>query len=428
MVVSTVRRRLLAAAAASAALPSIGRAQAARPIRIGEINSYSTIPQFLVPYRKGWELAVEEVNAAGGPLGRRVEVIARDDAGKPDDAVRHATELVSGEKVDLLAGTFLSNVGLAVSDFALRNRRVFLASEPLTDALVWEKGNRYTFRLRASTHMQSAMLVEEAAKLPARRWVTIAPNYEYGQSAVASFKALLKRARPDVEFVAEQWPALGKMEAGSTVQAVLAARPDAVFNVTFGADLARLVREGNLRGLFPRVPTVSLLSGEPEYLDVLKDETPKGWIVTGYPWDQIATPEHAKFFNAYYKRYDDYPRLGSVVGYAAMQAIFAAIAQSEVDRHRAPDRRAARPAVFHAVRRGDDAGARPPVDDGRLRRPARRARGQGHDGRLALRRRREVPAGRRRGAPAPAGGGNEVGCGARHAAFRSAQPRRRIPT
>jgi branched-chain amino acid transport system substrate-binding protein len=325
MVDSVARRRLLAAAAAAAVAPPIGLAQAPRPIRIGEINSYSTIPQFLVPYRKGWELAVEEVNAAGGLLGRRVEVIARDDAGKPDDAVRHATELVASERVDLLAGTFLSNVGLAVADHALRNKVLFVASEPLTDALVWEKGNRYTFRLRASTYMQSAMLVEEARKLSARRWVTIAPNYEYGQSAVASFKALLKSARPDVEFVAEQWPAQGKLEAGSTVQAVLAARPEAVFNVTFGADLARLVREGNLRGLFPRVPTVSLLSGEPEYLDVLKDETPKGWIVTGYPWDQIATPEHAKFFNAYYKRYNDYPRLGSVVGYTAMQAIFAGI-------------------------------------------------------------------------------------------------------
>jgi branched-chain amino acid transport system substrate-binding protein len=326
---STARRRLLAAAAATAAMPAIGRAQGARPIRIGEINSYSTIPQFLVPYRKGWELAVEEVNAAGGLLGRRVEVIARDDAGRPDDAVRHATELAASEKVDLLAGTFLSNVGLAVADHALRNRVLFVASEPLTDALVWEKGNRYTFRLRASTFMQSAMLVEEARKLPAKRWVTIAPNYEYGQSAVASFKALLKSARPDVEFVAEQWPAQGKLEAGSTVQAVLAARPEAVFNVTFGADLARLVREGNLRGLFPRVPTVSLLSGEPEYLDVLKDETPRGWIVTGYPWDQIATPEHARFLAAYQKRHDDYPRLGSVVGYAAMQAIFAAIARAQ---------------------------------------------------------------------------------------------------
>ncbi len=329
---TSVTRRAILTAAASALAATSARAQSARgagTIRIGEINSYSAIPQFLIPYRKAWELAVEEVNAAGGALGRKVEVIARDDAGKPDDAIRHATELVSSEKVDLLAGTFLSNVGLAVSDFALRNRRLFVASEPLTDALVWEKGNRYTFRLRSSTYMQSAMLVEEAIKLPAKRWVTIAPNYEYGQSAVASFKALLKAKRPDIEFVAEQWPAQGKLEAGSTVQAVLAARPEAVFNVTFGPDLTRLVREGNLRGLFPRVPTVSLLSGEPEYLDALKDETPKGWIVTGYPWDQIATPEHAKFFNAYYARHKETPKLGSVVGYAAMQAIFAAIRKAK---------------------------------------------------------------------------------------------------
>ncbi len=324
---TSVHRRALLAAAASSLLTSSARAQGVKkpPIRIGEINSYSAIPQFLVPYRKAWELAVEEINAAGGLLGRKIEVITRDDAGKPDDAVRHATELLSSEKVDLLAGTFLSNVGLAVSDFAARNRRLFVASEPLTDALVWEKGNRYTFRLRPSTYMQSAMLVEEAVKLPAKRWVTIAPNYEYGQSAVASFKALLKARRPDVEFVAEQWPAQGKLEAGSTVQAMLAARPEAIFNVTFGADLTRLVREGNLRGLFPRVPVVSLLSGEPEYLEPLKDETPVGWIVTGYPWDQIATPEHAKFFAAYYGRYKDSPKVGSVVGYSMMQAIFEAI-------------------------------------------------------------------------------------------------------
>ena len=331
MPLSVHRRRLVIAGSAAIAAPAVIAQSKSntKPIRIGEINSYSTIPQFLVPYRKAWELAVEEINAAGGLLGRNLEVIARDDAGKPDDAIRHATELVSSERVDLLAGTFLSNIGLAVADFALRNKTLFVASEPLTDALVWDKGNRYTFRLRPSTYMQSAMLVDEAVKIPARRWVTIAPNYEYGQSAVASFKALLKARKPDVEFVAEQWPGLNKLEAGSTVQAVLAARPEAVFNVTFGADLARLVREGNQRGLFPKTPTFSLLSGEPEYLDVLKDETPPGWIVTGYPWDQIATPEHAKFFTAYYRRYNDTPRLGSVVGYATMQAIFAAIAKAK---------------------------------------------------------------------------------------------------
>ena len=295
------------------------------PIRIGEINSYSAMPQFTQPYKQGWQLAVEEINASGGLLGRKVEVIARDDAGKPEDALRHAIELTSQEKVDVLAGGFLSNVGLALADHALKNKRLFVASEPLTDAIVWEKGNRYTFRLRPSTYMQAAMLVEEAAKLPAKRWATIAPNYEYGQSAVASFKELLKAKRPDVEFVSEQWPQQGKIDAGSTLTATMASKPDAIFNVTFGADLARLVREGNQRNVFPKTPVVSLLSGEPEYLEVLKDETPKGWIVTGYPWDQLDNKEHASFAANYYQKFNENPKVGSVVGYATMQAIFAAI-------------------------------------------------------------------------------------------------------
>ena len=295
------------------------------PIKIGEINSYSAIPQFTQPYKQGWQLAVEEVNAAGGLLGRKVEVIARDDAGKPDEALRHAVELTSREKVDVLAGGFLSHIGLALADHAQKNKKLFVASEPLTDAIVWSKGNRYTFRLRPSTYMQAAMLVEEAAKLPAKRWATIAPNYEYGQSAVASFKQLLKAKRPDVEFVSEQWPAQGKIDAGSTLTATMAAKPEAIFNVTFGADLAKLVREGNQRHVFPNTPVVSLLSGEPEYLEVLKDETPKGWIVTGYPWDQLDNPEHASFAASYYKRWGENPKVGSVVGYATMQSIFAGI-------------------------------------------------------------------------------------------------------
>lgn len=318
-----LRRSFLLAALTAVTLP----AGAQQPsIRIGEINSYSTIPAFTVPYRNGWQLAMEEVNATGGLLGgRKLEVISRDDAGKPDDATRHATELITNQKVALLMGTFLSNVGLAVSDVAARNKLLFMAAEPLSDALVWEKGNRYTFRLRPSTYMQAAMLVEEAAKLPAKRWATVAPNYEYGQSAVASFKELLKARRPDVEFIGEQWPALGKLEAGATVQALSSMKPDAIFNVTFGADLTKFVREGNVRGLFEGRQVVSLLTGEPEYLDTLKDETPVGWIVTGYPWDQIQSPVHQKFVDAYRKRFNDTPRLGSVVGYTAMRAVIEGI-------------------------------------------------------------------------------------------------------
>ncbi|MDX1716032.1 MAG: ABC transporter substrate-binding protein, partial [Anderseniella sp.] len=126
-------------------------AQAAEPIKIGEINSYSRLPAFLDPYKKGWELALEEVNAAGGIKGRPLEFVYRDDTGKPGEAVKIAEEMVSKENVTLLAGTFLSNIGLAVTDFAKQNKVFFLAAEPLADAIVWKSGNRYTFRLRPST-------------------------------------------------------------------------------------------------------------------------------------------------------------------------------------------------------------------------------------------------------------------------------------
>ncbi|BBK37210.1 ABC transporter substrate-binding protein [Allostella sp. ATCC 35155] len=319
-------RQAILGLAAAAAIASSVRAQ--EPIRIGEINSYSGMAAFTVPYRNGWTLALEEVNAAGGVIGRKLEVVARDDGGKPEDAVRMAAELVANEKVAILAGTFFSHIGLAVSDYARQHKVLFLGSEPLTDALTWSKGHRYTFRLRPSTYMQAAMLAEEAAKLPAKRWVTVAPNYEYGQSAVAAFKALLKAKRPEVEFVAEQWPAQGKIDAGATVQALALSRPDAIFNVTFGPDLGRFVREGTTRGLFRNRPVVSLLTGEPEYLDPMKGEAPEGWIVTGYPWDAIATPEHKAFRDAYRARFDDYPRLGSVVGYVMVKSLAAAIAKA----------------------------------------------------------------------------------------------------
>ncbi|MFX4389013.1 ABC transporter substrate-binding protein, partial [Acinetobacter baumannii] len=87
-------------------------------------------------YRQGFELARDQINARGGVIGRKIEIIARDDAGKPDVAITQAGQLVDGERVDLLTGTILSHVGLAVADFAKQKQVFFLASQPLTDALI----------------------------------------------------------------------------------------------------------------------------------------------------------------------------------------------------------------------------------------------------------------------------------------------------
>src|SRR5665213_1424178 len=243
---------------------------AAQPIRLGELNSYKQFPSFLEPYTKGMELARDEINAAGGVLGRPLEIVSRDETG-------------------------------------------------------WEDGNDYTFRLRASTYMQTAMLVPEAAKLNKKRWAIVYPNYEYGQAATATFKAqMIARAPAGIEFVEQAVP-LGKIEAGSVVQALIDAKPDAIFSSLFGPDLARFVREGELRGLFKGRPVFDLLGGEPEYLDPLKDEAPVGWWVTGYPWYAIDTPAHNRFLAAYQAKFHDYPRLGSVVGYSTVKTAAAAI-------------------------------------------------------------------------------------------------------
>ncbi|WP_134499400.1 ABC transporter substrate-binding protein [Microvirga pakistanensis] len=291
------------------------------PIKIGELNSYARWAAFTVPYRNGWQMALDEINAKGGVLGRQLEIVSRDDGATTGDATRVADELVTREGAALLFGSFQSNVGIAMADYANQKKILYIAAEPLTDAVTMAQGNRYTFRIRPSNYMQVGMLVDQAKASGAKRWAIVAPNYEYGQSAADVFKRLIKERVPGAEIVAEQYPALGKIEAGATVSALEQAKPDGIFNVLFGPDLTQFVREGNTRGLFEDATVLSLLTGEPEWLLPLKDEVPEGWTVTGYPWDEITDPKHKAFIDAYRAKFKETPRLGSLLGYMVVYMI-----------------------------------------------------------------------------------------------------------
>jgi len=298
---------------------------AADPIRIGSINSASGVVQSSQAYRNGAELAIAELNADGGLLGRKVELVAREDDGSVADAVSNAQALIEDERVDVLSGSMLSNVALAVAKTAAAQKKVFVAGDALSDAITLDKGNRYTFRLRPSTYMQAAMLAEAAKLVPGRRWAIIAPNYEYGQSAVANFKLLLKERRPEIEFVAEQWPAMGKLKAAEAVRVLKQAHPDAVFNATFGSDLQQFVEEGSRQGLFASSKVFSMSAGEA--LGDLQGqyESVRNWIVLGYPLEQITIPQHQRFREAYFQRFNEQPRLYAIYGYSTIMAIAAGI-------------------------------------------------------------------------------------------------------
>jgi len=315
---------LIAALVAGSLAPGPALAQA--PIKIGEINSYSGIgAPFTGPYKLGVEMAVEDINAKGGVLGRKLEVIFRDDKGQPADAVKQAQDLVESDKVALIAGTFLSNVGLAVSDWAKQNKVMFVAAEPLTEALTWAKGHEHVVRLRPNTYEQGRMLADRAGKMKYVKWATIGPNYEYGKRAWETFRDRLKELKPDVQIVGEHWPTLGKIEPGPMVTAILNQNPDALYVSLFGSDWLAFVREAAKRGLFQKTFVVGILLGEPEYIDPLKLEAPEGMLVTGYPWYDITTPAHKDWVARYTKRTDKSPVLGSLIGYVTYISIADAI-------------------------------------------------------------------------------------------------------
>jgi len=301
-------------------------AQGAPPIRIGEINSYTgPVAVFTHPYRNGLHMALDEINAKGGVLGRKLELLHRDDNFSPADAVRLANELVLNQKVDLLAGTFLSPIALAIANYATERKVLFVAAEPLTNQLTWEKGSRYVFRVRNPMIMLTTALVEKAATFKCSRWAGIGPINEAINDMMVDFQAQMKAKRKDFVWAGDLRFPNQKLNPGSAIDALNRMKPECLLNGTFGPDLIGFAREGNTRGFFKTVQVASVLSGEPEYYEPLNEDTPVGWWVTGYAWEDDNRPEHRKFREDYTKRFGTHPRFGSLIGYVTIQAIAAGL-------------------------------------------------------------------------------------------------------
>lgn len=300
----------------------------AQPVRVGDINSYRQFPAHLEPYRKGWRLAEEKLNAAGGVNGRRIEVLSRDDAARADVAQRHATELVEVEEVDVLMGGFTSSVSLALADFAHRRRIVYLATA-LTDELAGRTGNRHTFALRPSGRVQASALLREAVRMQKKRWAIVFPHNMYGYAAIESFRTRLMDEDPGVDAVYEQRVALGSVDAWGVVRRMQEHRVDAILSFLFGTDLKEFIDVARASGLLSRVQVLNVLAGQPENLAVLGDSAPDGWWVTGYPADDIDYGAHPRFVAQYRQRWGETPAAGSLYGYTALIAIAHALRRAQ---------------------------------------------------------------------------------------------------
>jgi branched-chain amino acid transport system substrate-binding protein len=307
-------------------------AEAQKPIKVGFPMILSGPGAlFGEPASKGAQMFVDEINAKGGVLGRKLELLPRDTKGNADEAVRVARELILKENVDFLVGTLTSAEGPAVSVVAKENKVVFIAPIPKTDQLTAaDKLHPYVFRVAANTTMEGRSAAEIVAKWPVTKVATISPDYAYGQDVTKSFVEHLKKIKPSVQIVDQQWPKLGEPDYTPFINAQMAKKPDAVFSSLWGGHFVNFAKQAKPLGYFDAVKYNVIAVGEagsPESTKAMGKDYPVG--IWGNSYDAFywgETPAHRDYvarLSKYLK--DEYPSSWAIQGYTGMQFLAEAI-------------------------------------------------------------------------------------------------------
>jgi branched-chain amino acid transport system substrate-binding protein len=327
-------RSMLALACAAGLFAALAAA-AAEPIKIGfPIPLSGPTAVYGEPVLKGAEMAVAEINAKGGVFGRKLELLVRDSKANADEAVRLARELIIKDNVDFLVGTLTSAEAPAVSTVAKENRIVFIAptskSTILTDP---PHLHPYIFRVSSNTDVEGLAGATLMARWPDVKTVaTIAPDYAYGRDSIAAFSKQLKRLRPDIKIVDEQWPKVGEPDFTAFITAQMANKPDAIYASLFAGDFVTFTKEATPLGYFKAVKNRLIDPAEVGTTDeaqALGADYPYGIVSDAYDpviWTGKEPPAHRKFIEDLKAfTHQKYASGWSIVGYQSIDALAAGI-------------------------------------------------------------------------------------------------------
>jgi len=307
-------------------------ASAQKAIKVGMPIPLSGPPAlFGDPASKGAQMYVDELNAKGGVLGRKIELIVRDSKADANEAGRVAREMILKDNVDFLVGTLTSAEGPAVSVVAKENKIVFIAPIPKTDQLTAaDKLHPYVFRIAANTTMEGRSAAEIVAKWPVTKVATIAFDYAYGQDVTRAFVEHIKKIKPSVQIVDQQWPKLGEQDYNPFINAQMAKKPDAIVSSIWGGFFVTYAKQGKALGMFDAVKYNFLGLGEagtPETTKSMGADYPVGiWANTydAFYWGETAAHrEYTEKLSKYLK--DEYPSSWAIQGYTGMQFLAEAI-------------------------------------------------------------------------------------------------------
>ena len=325
----TMLRLYLLAVLSALALFGAPQASAQKTIKVGFPMILSGPGAlFGEPALKGAQMYVEEVNAAGGVLGKRLELIPRDTKGNADEAVRVSRELILKDNVDFLVGTLTSAEGPAVSTIAKDNKIVFIAPIPKTDQLTAPANlHPYVFRTASNTTIEGRTAAEIVAKWGLKRVATISPDYAYGQDVTKAFVEHLKKIKPDAEIVDQQWPKLGEADYTPFINAQMGKKPDAVFSSLWGGHFLTFAKQAKPLGYFDAVKYNFIGAGEAASIESARTmgaEYPVGisgntYDVNDWPNGPAAHKDYIQRLKAYTK--EENPSSWPITGYVAMQVL-----------------------------------------------------------------------------------------------------------
>ena len=292
-------------------------------IKVGLVDTYTgPATAFTNDVLDGFNLAVGKINAKGGVLGRKIEVVTRDDKFKPDIGLTMAKELVLKENVDLLMGTINSATALAVSDFCRKEKVPFLVTFSKSDKITGEKGHRYVFSMNENTEMAGRATAKVLAKKPYVRYWIAGDDYEYGHAIANGVFEHLKSLNPKVQLLGQSWWKVGETDFTPYITQILAAKPDFVIVATGGAGMVNFQKAAQSTGFNKRVPFYQHAGIELSTLAPQGQNAPEGVYGTAnYLFYHPNTTENRAFADEFRKTYNRYPKSGALYGYMTAQFI-----------------------------------------------------------------------------------------------------------
>ena len=275
---------------------------------------------------KGIKLALEEINAKGGILGKKVEYIVRDTEGKTDVAVREVKDLILREKVNFLIGPCSSGTALAMQVVHSEYKILRISAIANTEAQTVDKFSPYFVEVVPNTYMEAVAATRYfQKKVPkAKKFATIGPDYDFGRREEGAFAEEIKRLVPDAEIVYEAWPKLGEKDFTAFITAIMAKKPDAVHGSLFGGDLVSFTKQAAPYGFFEKTPFIALYDFP--VLLALGPDAPEGTFGFGRGcFFMDPNPRMMEFAEKFKKASGDYPDGWAVQNYDTVYLLKAAI-------------------------------------------------------------------------------------------------------